>query len=342
MFESRLSYSVDPLRELSYSRAMILGRAREDGGMKFISMDCDLLPNEIFAAAGVIPLVSEFTGGGDDDRELFDFKLKYGSDPRESADGIILFSPQSGWADYAYPGLRIGYESLLKKITGAGFEGIGAAELKRCAQNYNSMRRAVRAIRAARKNNPSLLSNEDLFAIYSSSASLPPETVIPYLENIFALMTADKSAAPVFKGSALVSAGFISEPAILDAFEEAGILAAEDHSCLGGRQFDISYNPDAPDLVAEIIYSFSFKLYCHAVRTIQERYDLLYKMLKGYGIDCAVLITGGARHALTVDDANFLRKKLMRHGVDPVVCGWDSAVEAVKYYATYCDARLGE
>lgn len=341
MHESQLSHLVDPLRETLHNRSFFLERERKEKGMRFAAVSCDIIPGEILAACGVIPLIVTDIGA-QDSVQGFDFILSDSDESDFNGSEHHHFRPPAGWADYAAGELRIRIEVLLRNMKLPSLKEIDDSELRRQALLHNGLRRAVRGVHAARKQNPLLLSNVDLFTLYEAAAGLPAEKVLELISALSRAAAHADNPAAGFKLNALVSGGRLSDFSLLDDIEEKGVLAAEDHTCFGRRMFDLSYNPEAPDIVSEIIYAYTFKLYCHSIRKVDEKYELFYKMLKPHGIECAFFIDTPGKHRTDPGDFDMLKKRLMRGGVDPVLCDESNAVESASRYSEMAKVQLGK
>jgi hypothetical protein len=321
----------DPFRDLLYDYGRILNAYREDRQVKLLRLACDIIPQELMYAAGIIAAGTPSAAGGT--VPVFDFSLNLPGHVTAGPGRSVEFAPPAGWGDFAhYESIRR-FDALLKDISGTGTSSIDTGSLRNACSLYCRMRRTVRGIRSARRANPGLLSNADLFVIYEAAFCLPPEEILPLLEPLLAEMNeAPKPERPPQIFTAMISSPFAPDPETLDSMEDEGVLIAEDHTCAGARLFDISYNADAADPLAELIHAFTFKVYCHHVRPVSDRYELLYKMLRTHNIDC-VFFMGDAGAADNDCGFSELAVRLMRSGVDPVFCTPENAVDIAADYA---------
>jgi len=199
---------------------------------------------------------------------------------------------------------------------------INLDRLKESTQLYNNLRRIIRGITNLRREKPGLLTQQELSVILRSAVVLPPELILEYLSQIFkrlseAQVSAQKKLIPV-----LVYGGLLVDGDFLDQIEQAGFLVSEDDFCQGRRQFDLSHNENSPYLYAEILDAFSYRPLCSCLRPPSLRYELLYKLIKNYGIEAVIFLEETCCCAKKAE-IEFLRVRLMRSGVDPLVVSKD-------------------
>jgi len=346
MRESRLGYMVDPIREMLYQSTLVLQGYKEKNNVFLTGLTCDFLPMEILAAAGMVPLripayfvkncccgapVSDISG-----LESYDWCLVPASCSQvpllsKGALPLIRCNVPAGYGENAARALHHELDSVLKKAGLPGIDALEDSRLRDCADEYNTLRRIMRGITGIRRSKPDLLSNEDLQILIEAAAVFPPETVIEHLARILKDCNETESGFDKKTIPAMVYTGFIESPLMLDEIEEEGLLIAEDDSCNGRRQFDLSVNIAAKDLYDEILDAFTYRPLCPSIRNAEERHELLYKMLKSHGIETVVFFEENCCVAKK-RQIEFLRVRLMRSGVDPLVVNRDNAVEIVRDY----------
>ncbi len=339
MKESRLGHMVEPLRELLYQSDMIIRGFSDRESLPTLGLTCDFLPVEILAAAGFLPLripayqregncccesVSAING------DTYDFILapdcSSGGIPGEK-DNLIRYRVPAGYGE----GHSREMNTILREIIDrAGGRSPGRDRLRESAGKYNILRRLIRGITARRRHRPWEISNRDLFTLFEAAAALPVETVIEHLAAISGRFS-DESCDACTMIPALVHAGSLGDASVLDEIEEAGCLVAEDDLCNGRRQFDMSFNVDSPDLYEEILDAGSYRPFCPGVRPPEERYELMYRMLKGENIETVIfLVDRNCRGR--AGEIEYLRVRLMRDGIDPILPGSASAFDEARNY----------
>ena len=118
---------------------------------------------------------------------------------------------------------------------------------------------------------------------------------------------------------------------IADSIEESGILLIEDDSCSGRRLFDISLNAESEYIFYEILDAYSYRALTPCLRSVNERYELLYKLLRNYNIS-TVIFFRDKNCSESVKDIEYLRIKMMRDGIDPLVIDENNYREIVRDY----------
>jgi hypothetical protein len=345
MNEAALSYRVDPLREMIGQFDMVIRGFRERTGARIAGTVCDVLPAEITASLGLVPVRVPLMAGRccvaaglpdiGDIGGIYDFMvLPRGCAGRGGAAGlktpVLEFSLPAGWGEEACREMALSLDALLRAAGCGGTSSIDAARLRAVTAEYNALRRLVRGIGSLRNERPGLLSCGDLGVVHEAAAIFPPGEVAGHLASLLEAMNAAGSSAASRVLPVLVYAGF-TDGAVLDELEEAGCRVVEDDACGGRRQFDMSYNHELPDLFGEILDAFSYRPRCPSVRTVAERVELFYTMMKGHGIELVVFIEDRCCPA-RLRDIEALRVRLMRSGVDPIVATSANAAAKIREY----------
>ncbi|MCU0848975.1 MAG: 2-hydroxyacyl-CoA dehydratase family protein [Spirochaetes bacterium] len=343
MNESRLSGIIEPLTEILSQKRMVLEGLRERTGMIIAGLTCDSVPIEVLHAIGIIPSRIDCGTGAcpcavPDRSEVswYDILIVPSSCPfrkRLSMEcaNVVEFHVTAGYGEEHAAAL---HESLSGLAGSAGIKfDVDPGRLRSSAGEYNLMRRMVRRISSTRRSKPDLLGNADLFRLFTAAQSLPPSVTAGLLEDISGIMQRSESAFTGRLVPSMVYAGCLADPSVLDEIEEAGCLVAEDDMCCGRRQFDLSFNESSENLYAEILDAYLYKPLCPSVRPAQERFDLLYRMLGDHGIETVIFYTDSCCPSRNTQ-MEFLRIRLMRSGIDPlVVSGYDAAEKVREYSA---------
>ncbi len=345
MRESVLSFMVDPLREMLFqAHTLIEGIVRREG-KRVAGLACDMLPVEVLSAYDLLPLklpavmlneLRDGTTGGQEGSHLYDWivlseqccnRHRY---ERGSDIPILTFYNPGGYGEHASRTLHRSLDDLLRKM-GISLEKLDTARLIEMTELYNAMRRLVRGISEMRRENPQLLSNDDMIALFEAAQCLPPALVIEHLLRVReAINTAENIDPPHCEISALVSGGILTDGSFLDEIESAGCLVAEDDLCNGRRQFDLSFNVNAPSLYHEILDAYSYRPLCPSKRDAQERFELLYRLLGDHDIAVVIFLRDPVCQCRN-EQIEFLRVKLMRAGIDPLVISPPSVSAAAEY-----------
>ncbi len=345
MKEPLLSHLVDPLREMVCQFSMIITGFRERSGARVAGTVCDILPAEIPASLGLVPVRVPLAGGCcaaaglpgiGDIGSIYDcIVVPRGCAGRDGLGrpGVPLFEFTSppGWGEAAARAMASSLDELLAATGCGGIASLDAARLRDVTAEYNALRRLVRGIGSLRNGRPGLLSCADLAAVHEAAAVFPPTAVAEQLASLLEAMNAAGGPVPPPPLPVLVYAGFAAGAPVLDELEEAGCRIVEDDACGGRRQFDMSYNHESPDLLGEILDAFSYRPRCPSLRTVGERVELFYSMMKGQGIELVVFIEDLCCPS-RLRDIGALRVRLMRSGVDPLVVTTSNAVEKIQEY----------
>lgn len=346
MHESKLTRLADPLREMIGQFDMFIRGFREERGVKIAGTTCDMLPCEIIASMGLVPVRAPSLMNGPcaaagmssmgDIGGLYDCVVVptgcagRGAMPAFNAP-LYEFPCPAGWGQGSAAAMKSAIDDLLSKNGCAPLSGIDPAALRSATMEYNAVRRLVRGIASVRAAKPDLLSCRDLSAVHEAACVFPPALAHGRLAPLLDALNRTPSGAASVGVPVLVYASFQGDTAALDEIEEAGCVVVEDDACGGRRQFDMSYDHESPDLFNEIIDAFSYRPRCPSVRTVDERVELFYSMIKGHGIEAVVFIEDLCCPARRghIDE---LRVRLMRTGVDPIVVSSADAGEVLREF----------
>lgn len=326
---------------------MILEGFRERSGARVACVTCDMFPPEAAAAAGLVPVrvppslagmcgAAGISGAGSLEK-LYDCAVVPAGCARgEAMRGLPVpvheFRVPAGWGVDAAGMMAAELDALLAKTGRVSLRDIDPARLRGATEEYNAARRRVRGIASVRAGNPGLLSCGDLAVVFEAAAAFPPALVSGHLLSILHALNKAGSGGDAGRVHALVY-GSCGGEGLLDAIEEEGCLVAGDDLCCGRGQFDMSYNADSAELLDEILDAFSYRPLCPSVRPLEERFELFYAMMKGYGIEAVIFIEDRCCPA-RLRDIPDLRTRLMRSGIDPIVATSGDVRERVKDYIT--------
>ncbi|MCP4134328.1 MAG: 2-hydroxyacyl-CoA dehydratase [bacterium] len=356
MKESRLQRLVSPLSEMLYQFNMIIEGYKERNNVKIAALSCDMLPVEILAAFDLIPLHlpsfieenSEKKGcpcGNCSTRSnlnglstVYDFHIvpeKCANKPTtgEQEIPLVAFNNPTGYGEDASVQLHSAIDELLRATGISEIKNIDIKKLQEITAEYDTLRKLIRGISSLRKTRPDLLSNRDLFTIFEAALVFPPALVVNHLAAIMQAMneTPGESSLEILGALVYSSSIGVDNASLLDDIEEAGCLAAEDDCTRGRRAFDLSFNSASEYLYYEILDAFSYKPLCPSIRPAEERYELLYKMIKNHGIELVIFIEDLCCEQRK-KEIEFLRIKLMRSGVDPLVLSTENAHDRIHDY----------
>ena len=94
----------------------------------------------------------------------------------------------------------------------------------------------------------------------------------------------------------------------------------------------MSINPSSAHAYDEIMECMTYRPLPPPIRSAEERYELLYRMIKNYGIGTVIFIRDWCTPA-RAGAIDSLRRRLMRSGVDPLVVESGNAMSVVRGYS---------
>ena len=350
MNKSLLHHLLTPFHNMFADYISVISSYKNNTSKKVLALSCDFLPFEILAAYNTTPLKIPSTMANQIHQLNtpsapvmepvtlpFDLIISHNSCPDFPAlpltQNIPLYCCNTfkGYGEDASIEIHEIMGALLQENDFGNIDLLQNETLQNAAAPIDTVRKLVRGISSLRSEKPDLLSNSDIFTIFEAAICFPAELVIDSLQRILDAMNSESSLYTNNNIPVLVNAWSIKDFSLLDEIEDAGFIIVEDDICGGRRQFDLSFNVASGYLYYEILNSFSFKPLCPSIRPADERFDLLYKLLRNHGISTVLFLTD-KDDAFHSDQTEYLRKKLMRSGIDPVIADTDTIIDAVTTY----------
>lgn len=303
----------------NYSEIIALARKE---GFKIFGCTCPVIPPEIPAAFNIMLLKIPGFLTGSSSGEIYDAIILpegRGVCSVNPFPGIkeFRFSLPSGWGEDASVAIHNSFEKMLRETAGLDIKKINIEELKKRTAIYESLRRTVRGICAALNEKPGIMTNAELSPVFESALCLPPGHALDLLTPVLQWARSENAPSAGEKISAMLYGGRVFPWDIADRVENCGIHVAEDDSCAGRRCFDMSVNAGSDYLFYELLDAYSYRPLTPCLRTQEERYELLYKLLKNHGIE-TVIFYRGEDCSIYGEQVDFLRVRMMRDGVDPL------------------------
>jgi len=328
MKSSLISSAIDKIRSIESGYENLIKEYSVKHGRKIIASPCFFILPEINSAFNIVTVkIPEFilneTSCNDILSSLYDAviipeKECFCSKGFSSTITTHVFKTPAGFGEDAAVFLHNEISLMLKTLFNIEIKSINIETLQRETSTYEKLRRLVRSISSLRSENKTLLSNSELSLIFETALILPPEIAVEYITPVLEGMkniteTIDKTAVHgmLYGGKSIPSV-------IADSIEESGILLVEDDSCTGRRLFDISLNAESEYIFYEILDAYSYRALSPCLRPVNERYELLYKLLRNYNIDTVIFFKDKNCNE-SVKDIDYLRIKMMRDGIDPLV-----------------------
>jgi len=348
---TEIEHILEALREMLGEWEMIARGHAERTGSRLVCTMCDVVPQEVLASFGITAIRVPFAGYAGGTQHWLDGRIEDALRfcekvivPRGCPAGervlerfperVLSFSVPHGYGEDAAVALHESIDALLKSLGVQGIDGLDGKRLAGAAVRYDSVRRLVRGISSLRASRRKWLLPAELMEIYQAASVLPPESVVDQLTCMLeALNGLPPAEMPPPSHTVLVRGGFLDNACVLDEIERAGCVVAEDDICNGRRQFDISHNPESKGLYYEMLDALSYRPLCPSLRPVNERFDLLYRDLKNYGIEMVVFLRDTLDRAMAAE-LETLRVRLMRTGIDPIILEAGDAFHSVTEYLT--------
>jgi hypothetical protein len=322
----KIKFIIDQLSDKLSQLDLIIPEYCSRNNLRSAGLSCMVAIPEVCASLGLfVSVVPSLYCGSCKENSLFSEDLLQIYDilaaPQNccgvsSSDNVYRFTVASGYGEDASVKLHEEHKKFLSHCGARDIETLETDVLAKWSRDYNDLRRLVRGISAARKTQPSKLTHVEMSVVFEASLALPPQMIIPLLKNLLGfLQQGDAKAENSI--SAMIYGSRDMDWSVVDEIESYGFIVEEDDACKGRRNFDLSVNPDSEYLYYELLDAASYRPYCPSVRGIEERYELLYKMLGNHGIKTVIF-----SHQLCSCRSSHiesLRIKLMRNGIDPLV-----------------------
>ena len=313
---------------------------KEKHGKKIIASPYFFIPPEINAAFDIVTLkIPEFMLNQSSifdmvilsDKECFCNNGRGGNLPPVKSNRHYIFKTPEGFGEDAAVALHNELSLMLSTLFAIEIKSINIEVLQRETAVYEKLRRLIRNISALRPENMTILSNEELSLIFEAALILPPEIAIQYINPVLDEIKKSDNKHEDIKIRALVYGKKNIPHSLADNIERMGILVMEDDLCTGRRIFDISLNAESEYIFYELLDAYSYRPLFPCLRPVNERYELVYKLLRNYKIDCVIFYKDEDCHDIN-RDIDYLRIKLMRDGIDPIIIDKNNYKSIVSEY----------
>ena len=325
-----MDYLYENLKDFLDQFEIIIKSYKEKNKVKVVGYSCDNFPIEVLAAFGFLPLrfppLLDNSGRCFSNhlvkKEIYDYVvLSAPCHPQaitpENSSSIYFFKPFEGHGSEASLQLHHEMEALLKFLGVSNIRNMDPENLKKVVTKYNNLRRIMKELHEVRFENHQNLNYNDYLLLMTVATALPPDFIMPHLSRMLRVLSEKKRGArrmlPV-----VVYGGLLAKADFLEDIEEAGFFILDDDFCNGRRQFDLLHETDSEYLYYEILKAFSYKSLCPGNRSAELRFELFYRLMKNFEIEAIIFIEDKVC-AKRREEIDFLRKKLMAIGVDPLV-----------------------
>ncbi|HOV07624.1 MAG TPA: 2-hydroxyacyl-CoA dehydratase family protein [Spirochaetota bacterium] len=296
----------------------------EEKNRKPLGYVTPLLPPEIFASFDIdyLKIPEEYLNGTKDslfiNKNFMALITPYHRYPcSRSFENYLSFDYPGGFGEDAAVELHNKLLLFLQENFQIDLKSINIEKLQSLCRSYEELRRNVRKIFAL-KNEGYPISQAEIKLLLDLSLIFPPQRAIETLKKVEEILQKKEASKKDFKVKALIFGARHIPEDILDYIERGGIAPVEDDTCSGSRLFDISLNSESPYIFYELLEAYSYRPMQPCIRKVQERFELLYKLLKNYGIETVIFYIDESC-PFAKETASFLRIKMMRSGIDPLV-----------------------
>lgn len=247
--------------------------------------------------------------------------------------GLPVFTVKypGGYGEDAAVQLHNETAAMLNSLFAINLQNINIAELQKRTMVFETLRRSVRKITSLSSERKGILSAEEMDLIFEASAIFPPELSLTLITPLLNELQNFQPQQREYKAKALIYGARKIPPEIISFIEQKCIDVVEDDTCCGRRLFDISLNAESEFIFYELLDAYSYRPMSPCIRPVEERYELLYKLLRNYGINLLIFFIDDSC-GLAAEAISYLRIRCMRDGIDPLVINRENYKEAVEDY----------
>ncbi len=319
-------------------------------GKKIIFTQCDSVPYELFAAHGfVVSKLPRWVLNAFyiPDSEIVAQAIKYCSladllivpekcnnIPKELTHTLNIHTIPlyEGFAEDAVVDLHTVVCSILQRL-GVAQEYPNNGALQQAVVIYEDIRKIMRTLTTMYAG---AFTNEELQLLCDAAFTLVPEQSVELLHQLYSAIESSGFSGDELKNKILFYSDY-RDGRLFDEIYNLGGVIAEDDSCNGRRQFDISCHTSSQNMYYEILYAYSFKSWCPGLRKVSDRIELIYKALPNYDITLVVLMQSHL-NSRNLHIQNIYEQCLLQ-GTDAIILTPDSAVSQFKVYVALLGQR---
>ncbi len=237
----------------------------------------------------------------------------------------------SGYGEDASVSLHNETAAMLKKIFDIELKNIDIPTLQKKCETFETLRRSIRSLSSLRNEMKGIITNGELNLVFEVSTIFPPDIALQLITPLLDTLRSRNVEPVEEKVKALIYGAREIPSHITDFIEKSGIELQEDDTCTGRRLFDISLNSSSEFIFYELLDAYSYRPMYPCVRKVEERYELLYKLLRNYGINLLIFYKDDIC-GLSSGDISYLRIRMMRDGIDPLVIDNNNYIEEIDNY----------
>lgn len=244
---------------------------------------------------------------------------------------VYRISYPAGYGEDAAVALHNETSAMLKNLFNIDLKKIDIDILQKRTGIFEKLRRSVRSITSLLNERQGLLSADELNLVFEVSLIFPPDISLGLITPLLQTLQNTEAEHKSSRVKAMIYGGRRIPADVISHIESRGIDLAEDDTCTGRRLFDISLNADSEYLFYELLDAYSYRPMSPCTKKAEERYELLYRLLRNYGINLLIFYKDNLC-GLAEGDINYLRIRMMRDGIDPLVIDESNYIEIIENY----------
>ncbi len=237
-----------------------------------------------------------------------------------------------GFAEDGVVSLHTIVYSLLQ-CTGVTQEYPDEEKLQQAVVVYEEIRKIMRSLTTMYAG---AFTQGQLQLLCDAAFTLLPQQSVELLQQLYHTVESTHCSVDEKVSKMLIYSDF-SDWDIYDNLQEYDAVIAQDDSCNGRRQFDISCHTSSQNMYYELLYAYSFKSWCPGMRKASERCELVYKALPNYDITRVVCIQSFLQSRN--DHLHAIYEQCVLQGTDAVIVHPESIIPQFKEYITALKTR---
>lgn len=238
----------------------------------------------------------------------------------------------AGYGEDAAVALHNETASMLDSLFKIDIKSIDIPLLQKRTAVFEVLRRSIRSITALCQGRKELLTSKDLNLVFEAATIFPADIALPLIKPLLEELRNVKPEEHEAKARAMIYGARTIPAHIIECIESRGIAVVEDDTCCGRRLFDISLNAGSEYIFYELLDAYSYRPMSPCTRDTKERYELLYRLLRNYGINLLIFYRDDIC-GLSAEDISYLRIRMMRDGIDPLVIDSENYITEIESYA---------
>ena len=235
--------------------------------------------------------------------------------------------------------LKSVFEKFQNELSGNLGGAITTDDLIRAAGLYNRLRSDMKRIFELRRENPSLISSNDLQSLVKASMIMDREIFSEKLSAVVGDLRAKQPQPSLPLKRLVLTGGMCNIPSVHALIEDCGAAIVWDDSCSGTRYFEGSIDPDG-DIIESIAERYIEKIECPAKHTdLFRRGESLVNIAKTNNADGVIFLflKFCDPHAF---DYPYVKELLVKEGIASMLLEIEAPLPSGEQLKTRCQAFL--